>query len=50
LEDLERVRQLGQGRIDLTIGSALDLFGGNLPYRTVVEWQRRQERNGVIHR
>lgn len=43
LEDLERVRQLGQGRIDLTIGSALDLFGGDVPYRAVVEWQRRQE-------
>lgn len=44
LEDLERVKQLGQGRIDLTIGSALDLFGGPLPYRAVVEWQRQQER------
>jgi phosphoribosylformimino-5-aminoimidazole carboxamide ribotide isomerase len=43
LEDLERVRQLGQGRIDLTIGSALDIFGGHLPYRAMVEWQRRQE-------
>lgn len=28
LADLERVDQLGGGRIDLTIGSALDLFGG----------------------
>jgi len=47
LEDLERVKQRGQGRIDLTIGSALDLFGGDLPYRAVVEWQRRQEREAV---
>lgn len=28
LADLERVTRLGQGRIDLTIGSALDIFGG----------------------
>ena len=41
--DLERVDQLGHGRVDLTIGSALDIFGGDLPYRAVVEWQRRQE-------
>lgn len=28
LEDLETVQQLGRGRVDLTIGSALDIFGG----------------------
>lgn len=28
LEDLRTVSQVGQGRIDLTIGSALDIFGG----------------------
>lgn len=28
LEDLRLVEQLGRGRIDLTIGSALDIFGG----------------------
>lgn len=28
LEDLERVTDLGQERIDLTIGSGLDIFGG----------------------
>ena len=28
MADLDRVTQLGRGRIDLTIGSALDLFGG----------------------
>jgi phosphoribosylformimino-5-aminoimidazole carboxamide ribotide isomerase len=29
LADLERVDRLGAGRVDLTIGSALDLFGGD---------------------
>ncbi len=28
LEDLATVARLGQGRVDLTIGSALDIFGG----------------------
>ena len=43
LEDLDSVKSLGQGRVDLTIGSALDIFGGSVPYREVVAWQRRQE-------
>lgn len=29
MDDLKRVTEIGNGRIDLTIGSALDLFGGN---------------------
>jgi phosphoribosylformimino-5-aminoimidazole carboxamide ribotide isomerase len=29
LGDLETVTRLGQGRVDLTIGSALDIFGGS---------------------
>lgn len=35
LEDLERFRELSAGNVDFTIGSALDLFGGNLPYTEV---------------
>ena len=30
LEDLDLVKDLTQGRVDLTIGSALDVFGGSL--------------------
>ena len=36
LEDVESLRTLGKGRLDVTIGSALDLFGGCIPYRNVV--------------
>jgi phosphoribosylformimino-5-aminoimidazole carboxamide ribotide isomerase len=36
LADLDLVNRLGQGKIDLTIGSALDIFGGGLAYREVV--------------
>lgn len=43
LTDLERVKALGQGKVDLTIGSALDIFGGDVAYRDVVTWQRREE-------
>lgn len=38
LEDLDRVERLGEGRVDVTVGSALDIFGGELPYRDVVSW------------
>ena len=35
MEDLERFRKAGRGRLDFTIGSALDLFGGSIPYEKV---------------
>ena len=38
LSDLALVKEVGQNRVDLTIGSALDIFGGTVPYRNVVEW------------
>jgi len=34
-EDLEVIRKLGQGRLNFTIGSALDLFGGKLKWEDV---------------
>ena len=41
LKDLEEVTRLGQGRIDLTIGSALDIFGGTgVRYQDVVAFNR----------
>jgi phosphoribosylformimino-5-aminoimidazole carboxamide ribotide isomerase len=42
LADLEAVTRLGQGKIDLTIGSALDIFGGNgVRYGDAVSFNRR---------
>jgi phosphoribosylformimino-5-aminoimidazole carboxamide ribotide isomerase len=42
LEDLETVTRLGQGRIDLTIGSALDIFGGQgVRYADCVAFNRK---------
>ncbi len=44
ISDLETVTQLGRGKIDLTIGSALDIFGGSgVKYAGVVEFNRRQK-------
>ena len=42
LADLEAVMRLGRGRIDLTIGSALDIFGGSgVRYEDAVAFNRR---------
>lgn len=39
LEDIEYIQAMGKGSIDFTIGSALDLFGGNIPYRQVISYK-----------
>ncbi len=36
MEHLQCMKTLGRDRLDVTIGSALDLFGGTLPYRDVL--------------
>ena len=42
LADLETVTKLGQGKVDLTIGSALDIFGGSgVKYDDCVKFNRR---------
>jgi phosphoribosylformimino-5-aminoimidazole carboxamide ribotide isomerase len=44
LADLESVTQLGGGMVDLTIGSALDIFGGSgVKYHDCVKFNRRQK-------
>lgn len=44
LADLHKVRTLGQGRLDVTIGSALDIFGGTgISYQEAVAFNRSQE-------
>lgn len=36
-EDIRTIRTLGKGRVDFTVGSALDLFGGNLSFDEVIK-------------
>ncbi|GMY25218.1 1-(5-phosphoribosyl)-5-[(5-phosphoribosylamino) methylideneamino] imidazole-4-carboxamide isomerase, chloroplastic-like isoform X2 [Fagus crenata] len=43
IADLERIKVAGMGRVDVTVGSALDIFGGNLAYKDVVAWHSQQE-------
>lgn len=43
MADLERVKTLGRGRVDVTVGSALDIFGGSLSYASVVAWSKAAE-------
>lgn len=35
MEDIREIRSLSSGKLDFTVGSALDLFGGNLPFEEV---------------
>ncbi len=47
LADLEAVTRLGHGKVDLTIGSALDIFGGDgVRYADAVAFNRRQANPG----
>jgi phosphoribosylformimino-5-aminoimidazole carboxamide ribotide isomerase len=43
LSDMDVIERLGNGRVDATVGSSLDLFGGSLRFADVVAWHR--ERN-----
>jgi len=42
IEDLELVERLGNGKVDCTVGSALDIFGGTLRYKDVVQWHKKR--------
>ncbi len=35
MEDLKEFEEVSKGRLDFTIGSALDLFGGKIPYEII---------------
>ena len=36
LSDVEIIRNTGRGKIDFTVGSALDLFGGKIPFESLI--------------
>lgn len=38
LKDLELLKELGRDRVNVTIGSALDLFGGNMKFEEVIAY------------
>ena len=42
-DDVELVRQASGGKVDVTVGSALDLFGGSgVSYAELVRWNQTQ--------
>ena len=44
MKDLQRIKGASDGKVDVTVGSALDLFGGNeITYSELLEWNRVQE-------
>ncbi len=40
--DLDKLGELGRGRVDVTIGSALDLFGGGMAFRDVLAYMKEK--------
>ena len=42
--DLRLLQELGGGRLNVTIGSALDLFGGAMDFEEVCKFCSREER------
>ncbi|KAF9694797.1 hypothetical protein EKO04_006857 [Ascochyta lentis] len=43
IADLELVKELSHGKVDLTIGSALDIFGGSgVKFEECVAWNKKQ--------
>ena len=39
---LDKLKELGKGRVDVTIGSALDLFGGKMAFADVLLYMKRE--------
>jgi phosphoribosylformimino-5-aminoimidazole carboxamide ribotide isomerase len=41
LDDLDFVKKLSNGKVDLTIGSALDIFGGSfVQFEDCIKWNK----------
>ena len=36
MEDIQILKQAARGKVDVTVGSALDLFGGTIPFTNLI--------------
>jgi len=44
MSDLEQVAEVSDGNVDITVGSALDIFGGNgIKYQELLSWNARMQ-------
>lgn len=43
IDDMDTADNVGRGIVDVTVGSALDIFGGAMKYEDAVRWERAQE-------
>jgi len=49
MDDVRKIEQVSGGRVDVTVGSALDLFGGSgVTYGELIEWNRRGVKGGDL--
>lgn len=39
-EDIDRLQSLGNGQVDFTVGSALDIFGGKLEFEKIAKYNK----------
>jgi phosphoribosylformimino-5-aminoimidazole carboxamide ribotide isomerase len=38
-EDLDKLKSIGKGKVDFTVGSALDIFGGTMDFKKVCAYK-----------
>lgn len=50
MEDLELCNKLGRGGVDVTVGSALSIFGGSLAWDDVVVWHKKVSGQGLVNK
>ena len=49
MNDLFQIDEMSEGRLDVTVGSALDLFGGfGLRYQDLLKWNREKATSGEV--
>ncbi len=41
MEDIQWIREKGNEKVDFTVGSALDLFGGKIPYTSLIHLEEK---------
>jgi phosphoribosylformimino-5-aminoimidazole carboxamide ribotide isomerase len=47
MDDLQQIDEVSQGKLDVTVGSALDIFGGKgLRYRELISWNCAEAASG----